>query len=147
LRPSRLAVAAVATALLASARPAAADNTVGLGADWFTLPQDGSAMVTLATDTVLAGHLRGGGRIGFLLGTGDLGPTVPIDGRLRYLVNRLYVDGLLGPWILFENGGSVRLHGAIGFGIARRGFELGLEVGYADPSAMVGVRLAWRIPS
>jgi hypothetical protein len=144
VRPSRLALAFAAASLLAAARPAAADNAIGIGADWFTVPQDGGLMLSMASDTGLAQHLTAGGRIGALLGTGSIGPVVAVDGRLRFEARRLYVDGLVGPWIFFDEGAAVRLHGAIGFGMARRGFEMGLEVGWVDPTASVGVRLAWR---
>jgi len=143
LRPSRLVLAATAAALLAAARPAEAGTALGLGADWLTVPLAGTLQMTLATDTGLARNLTGGARIGVLIATQGIGPAVPIDARLRWYVKGLYVDGLVGPWIFFGHGSNVRVHGAIGFGIARRGWQLGVEAGYVDPSGIVGARAAW----
>jgi len=143
LRPSRLVLAAAAAALLAVARPAWAGTALGLGADYLTVPGAGSLQLTLAADTGLARNLTAGARIGVLIATDRIGPAVPIDARLRFYVRGLYVDGLVGPWIFFGDDKAVRVHGAIGFGITRRGWQLGLEVGYVDPTATVGVRVAW----
>jgi len=143
MRSNRLLLAAAAAALLAAARPAEAGTAVGLGADYLTDPSAGTLQLTLAADTGLARNLTAGVRIGVLFGTEGIGPAVPIDARLRFYVKGLYVDGLVGPWIFFGDDQAVRLHAAIGFGIARRGWQLGLEVGYVDPSAAVGVRVAW----
>jgi hypothetical protein len=139
----RLAFLAAAAALLLAARPAAAGPSFGLGADYLTDPSAAAFELVLAADTRVARGLTVGGRIGALLATGGIGPGVPIDARLRLRLDRLYVDGLVGPWVFFGDGDSVRLHAAIGFGVVRRGVQLGLEVGWVDPSAMVGVRVAW----
>jgi hypothetical protein len=139
----RLAFLTAAAALLFAARPAAAGLTFGLGADYLTDPSAASLELLLTADTPVARGLTVGGRIGALLATDGIGPGVPIDVRLRLRIDRLYVDGLVGPWVFFDEGDSVRLHAAIGFGLVRRGVQFGLEVGWVDPTAMVGVRVAW----
>lgn len=143
MKSLRLAFLTAAVALLFAARPASAGLTFGLGADYLTDPSAASIALLLTADTRVARGLTLGGRIGALVATDDIGPGVPIDVRLRLRVDRLYVDGLVGPWVFFDEGDSVRLHAAIGFGIVRRGMQLGLEVGWVDPTAMLGVRVAW----
>ena len=60
------------------------------------------------------------------------------------LARRVYVEGLVGPWILLDRGDALRGHAAFGFGLLGRSMTLGLEVGYLDPSAMLGLRLGFR---
>jgi len=138
----RLLLGAALLALLGWARPAAAAARVGFGADWLTDPERGALQLTLSGDTPLAKGLAAGGRIGVLLVTdpGRLG--VPIDGLLRLRLGRFYVEGLVGPWISFDGPETVRLHAAIGFGLVAKGLQVGLEVGWLDPTSMLGVRLA-----
>jgi hypothetical protein len=135
--------ALVVAALLLTARPAAASTALGLGADWLADPETGAFELTLATDTRLARHVTAGARFGGVL-IGD--PTrvgAALDGRLRIRGRRVYAEGLIGPWIVFDDDDTFRLHAAFGFGIFTRSFALGLEVGWLDPTSMVGVRLAF----
>jgi hypothetical protein len=142
--PVRAALAATALALVALAAPARAGTAIALGADWLTEPSAGLLELTLAADRPQARGLTLGGRIGALVGTDGIGPGVPIDLRLRFRADRIYVDGLVGPWVFFDDGDAVRVHAAIGFGLVQRGgLQVGLEVGYLDPTASVGLRLAW----
>jgi len=137
------ALAAAALALLAAARPAAASTALGLGADWLVDPERGALQLTLAADTRLARHVTVGARFG-ALGLGD--PTrfgAVIDGRLRIRGTRVYAEGLVGPWILFDDDDHVRLHAAFGFGLLTRSLSFGLEVGWLDPTSMIGVRVAF----
>ncbi len=145
MKPLRYALAVLTLALLVDARPAAAGTAIGLGADWITEPDAGALQLTLAFDRGLARNVTLGGRVGALIATDGIGPAVPLDLRLRFRVDRIYLDGLVGPWFFFDEGSdNVRLHAAIGFGVVQRGgLQLGLEVGYVDPSAMIGVRVAW----
>jgi len=135
-------IGAVLLALLGWTRPAAAATRVGLGADWLTDPDGGALQLTLAGDTPLAKGLSGGGRIGVLLETSPGRLGVPVDGLLRLRLGRFYVEGLVGPWISFDGPDTVRLHAAIGFGLVTKGLQVGLEVGWLDPTPMLGVRLA-----
>ncbi len=140
LRP---ALAAAVLALLATARPAAASTALGLGADWLVDPERGALQLTLAAETRLARHVTVGARFG-AVGLGD--PTrfgAAIDGRLRIRGSRVYAEGLVGPWILFNDDDHLRIHAAFGFGLLTRSLSFGLEVGWLDPTSMIGVRVAF----
>lgn len=145
MRPIRISLPLATLALLLWGRPAGAAVELGLGADYWTAPQRGEFQLTLAADTALARHIAVGGRFGALLTSGPSGVGVPIDLRLRVRIQRLYLEGLVGPWILFDEPDPVRIHVAFGFGLASGGLLFGLEVGYLDPSALVGLRLAFRL--
>ncbi len=139
----RPALAAVALTVLALARPAEAGTALGIGADWLTDPNAGELQLTLAADTRLARHLSVGMRFGALWLSEPDRFGVPIDGRLRVRSSRVYAEGLVGPWIVFDDHDKVRLHAAFGFGLATRALTFGLEVGWLDPTSMVGVRVAF----
>jgi hypothetical protein len=140
---TRLLPAALLLALLGFAVPARASSVeLGLGGDYLVDPKAGDFQLTLAGDTALAKHVTLGGRIGLMVVTdpGQLG--IPIDARLRLVFGRIYVDGLVGPWIVFDSGDSVRFHGALGFGVNFRSFAVGAEAGVLGSSAMVGLRVS-----
>ncbi len=143
MTPLRAALAAAVLAALAAARPAAASTSFGLGADYLVDPQSGELQLTLAADTRLARHATIGVRFGgmFLSDPNRFG--VPIDGRLRIRGGGLYAEGLVGPWLVFDSGDTVRLHAAFGFGILTRSLSFGVEIGWMDPTSMVGVRVAF----
>jgi len=125
-------------------RPARAATRIGLGAD-FHLAGQGIFQLTLDVDTPLARHLSVGGRFGAMLTSGPTTFGVPVDLYLRLRLRRIYLQGLVGPWLLVGTS-VVRVHAAFGFGLeARGGLSVGLEVGWLDPSAIIGLRLAWRI--
>jgi hypothetical protein len=139
----RLVVAAAVLALLAFARPAAAGAALGLGADWLTDPEKGELQLTVAADTRLARHITLGARFGMMyFGDGQY-VGAPIDGRLRVRASRLYAEGLVGPWIVFGGNDTVRLHAAFGFGLYTRSLTFGFEVGWVDPTPLIGVRVAF----
>jgi hypothetical protein len=138
----RLLFGVLLLAALAWARPAAATARFGLGADWLVDPGDGALQLTLAGEKQVVKNLDVGGRIGVLFLSGPSRLGVPIDASLRVKLGRFYVEGLAGPWIVFDDGDALRLHAAIGIGLFGRGVQLGLEVGYLDPTSMVGLRLA-----
>ncbi len=140
---ARAVLAAATLAALAAARPAAAATSLGLGADYLVDPQSGELQLTLAADTRLVRHATLGVRFGarWLSDPGRFG--VPIDGRLRSRGDRLYAEGLVGPWLVFDSGDTVRLHAAFGFGLLTKSFTFGVEVGWMDPTSIVGVRLAF----
>lgn len=139
----RWLLAAVLAVAAAWARPAAAKAELGLGADWLVDSGDGSLMLTLAPETAIARHLTIGARFGAMLVSGPAQVGAPLDVRLRARFPGVYLDFLGGPWIFFDQGDPVRLHGAIGFGILRRDVSFGLEVGWVHPTSIVGVRLAF----
>jgi len=145
MRSSRtLILAAAAAGALLSARPAAAASVeLGLGADWLTSPGDGAFQLTLGGDSRLSQHLSWGGRVGLLALTGPGRLGVPLDVRLRGHFGRIYVEGLVGPWLVFNDSDPLHFHAGIGFGLETRHLTVGLEVGYLNPTSMVGLRLAF----
>ena len=130
------------------ALPAQAGIRLGLGADWW-LYRGGEFNVTLAVDTQLLRRLYIGGRFGayFAMLPGEIG--VPIDLLLRLNLGQVYFEGLVGPWVTFggyyTSGFPFRAHAALGFGLQASAVTFGLELGYLDPGAIFGIRLAWRI--
>ena len=127
------------------AGPASASTELGLGADWWVEPEAGGFQLTLAVDTPLAKSLTLGGRFGVLLLTSPTEFGVPVDLRLRVKLQRLYLDFLVGPWFLFDEPDPVRAHVAFGFGLLASGITFGLEVGWLDPSTIIGLRLGFRL--
>lgn len=125
------------------ATPADASVRIGLGADYW-VPEGGEFNLTLAVDGRLTRFLSVGGRFGALVTTSAVF-GVPLDLDVRFhLPAHIYLEGLVGPWIVFQDF-PVRFHGAVGFGFHVGGFEAGLEVGYATPGAMIGLKLAWSL--
>jgi hypothetical protein len=139
-----LATAALAVLLVVGGvRPAAADARLGVGADYWWARR-GVFGLTLAVDTHLARHLAVGGRFGAALIVSDPHVAVPIDLQLRVPIQRIYLEMSAGPWIFFE-GDPVRAHVAFGFGIASRAVSFGVELGWLDPSTIIGVRLSFHL--
>lgn len=139
----RLLFGVLLVAALAWARPASATARLGLGADWLVDPERGALELTLAGERQVVRNLAVGGRVGVLLLSGPTRLGVPLDASLRLRLGRFYVEGLAGPWVVFDDGDALRLHAAIGIGLVARGVQLGLEVGYLDPTSMIGLRLAF----
>lgn len=124
----------------------AATVRLGLGADLVFGAPSGLFELTLAVDHRFARNLSVGGRFGALITSGgDVG--APIDLHLRAILsNRVYIEGLVGPWLFFGGGDVLVLHAAFGFGLITRSLEIGLEVGWlGGAGTMLGLRLAWRI--
>ncbi len=145
MRTPRSLLAAAALLALAVARPAsAAHASLGLGADYLVDPSAGDVQLTLAIDAPLARHISLGARFGAMYLSDPGGVGVPIDGRLRIHAGRIYAEGLVGPWLDFRSGfDTVRLHAAFGFGVVTRSLSFGFEVGWLDPTSMLGVRVAF----
>jgi hypothetical protein len=120
---------------------ARASTALGIGADYW-VDQGGAFELTLAADTHLARRLTLGGRFGVMMATGPNNVGAPIDLRLRLRVQRVYVEGLAGPWIIFRPD-PLRAHAAFGFGLAASEVQLGLEVGWLDPGPLIGLRLGF----
>jgi len=139
LRAAPLLAALLLAPSPARAAPAGSGVEVGLGADLFPSPRTGAFELTLGGRAALARHLSLGGRVGVLVFSGSGGLGVPLDVALRAHFNRIYLEGLLGPWI---HDGGLDLHGAIGFGLVTASLRFGLEVGWLDGRSMVGLRLA-----
>lgn len=143
MRSLRAVLVAAALAALALPRPAAARTALGLGADYLTDPEDGALQLTLAVESRLARHATLGLRFGgmYLAEPDRFG--APIDGRLRLRGGGVYADFLVGPWIVFDDDDALRLHAAFGFGLLTRSLSFGIEIGWLDPTSMIGVRVAF----
>ena len=134
----------VTLAALAAPRGADASVNLGLGADWIE-GGTGELNLTLGADTFLARHVSVGGRAGVaFFGDSDT-VGVPVDFRLKLHAQRIYFEGLVGPWFLIDSADLFRFHGAFGFGIESRSVDFGLEVGVLKDATMLGLRLAFRI--
>lgn len=157
MRPLRIVLSLCLVAILAAppaagaqrrrpsraAKRATSGVALGLGADYLVDPEIGELQLTLAIETPIARGLTAGARFGALVTSDPTRVGAPIDFRLRLRAGRLYADGLVGPWLLFDSGDTLRLHAAFGFGILARSMSLGLEVGYLDPTSMIGLRMAF----
>jgi hypothetical protein len=142
---ARLLLASIAlVALLGVGRPAQASVNLGLGADWIEGGTN-DFNLTLGADGFLAHSLSLGGRAGVAFFDDAHHVGIPIDMRLKLHVQRIYFEGLVGPWILFHDSDRLRLHGAFGFGIEAGRLALGLEVGMLSDAILIGVRLAFRL--
>jgi hypothetical protein len=138
-----LAFAAV-LALSSVARPAVASVNLGLGADWME-GGVGEFNLTLGVDTSLARHLSLGGRAGAAFFEDSHHVGIPIDLELKLHIQRIYFEGLVGPWVLLDAGDRFQFHGAFGFGLESGSLSFGLEVGRLAHSTMVGLRLGFRL--
>jgi hypothetical protein len=136
-------VSLAVAAAIAWARPADASAALGLGADYLLDPEVGEFQLTLAVTTPLTRQVSVGARFGAMLLSEPARVGVPVDVKLRVRMDRLYLEGLAGPWIVFDDGDALKLHAGVGFGLVSRSVSFGLEVGYLDPTAMIGVRLAF----
>lgn len=136
-------------ALLCLSLPAQAGTVLDLGADYVLNGGPGIFSLTLAADSPLTRSVYVGGRFGALVTTAPSSAGVPLDLYLRISPGRsgVYLQGLLGPWIFFSGGDTLRAHGAFGFGLATRSVEVGAEVGWLSglSQALLGVRLGFRI--
>jgi hypothetical protein len=140
---ARLLLSSVAlVALLGAARPAQASVNLGLGADWIE-GDSNDFNLTLGADTPLARHLSLGGRAGVAFFDDAHHVGIPIDLKLKLHVQRIYFEGLVGPWLIIHD--RFHLHGAFGFGIEVGSLTFGLEVGALSRATMVGLRLTFRL--
>jgi hypothetical protein len=130
--------------VLGFARPAGARVNLGLGADWIE-GGTGEFNLTLGADSFLARNLSIGGRAGVAFFGDSSSIGVPLDFRLKVHVQRIYFEGLVGPWFMIDSADLFRFHGAFGFGIESGSIDFGLEVGVLRDATMLGLRLAFRI--
>jgi hypothetical protein len=142
--------AAILIGVLCCATPAVAraDVRLGLGADYWAETRTGFLSVTLAVDGPIARYLHVGGRFGALVTGYPNTFGVPLDLFLRAHLagGRVYLEGLLGPWIFFYPNvfDRLRFHGGFGFGLQSGGLVFGLEVGWVD-APHAGLRLGFQI--
>ncbi len=150
MRPLRIALFLSALALLLAASPAEArrsDSNValGLGADYLIDPEEGAFQLTFALETPIVSGLTVGARFGALITSDSNDVGAPIDFRLRLRTGGLYLDGLIGPWFIFDSHDTVRFHGGFGFGVLAGSMSFGGEVGFLDDTGMIGLRLAFSL--
>jgi hypothetical protein len=139
-----LVLVALVGASFGCVRPAHASVNLGLGADWIEGGVD-ELNLTLGADAFLARSLSLGGRAGVAFFDDSHHLGIPIDLRLKLHIQRIYFEGLVGPWMLIDSGDLFRVHGAFGFGIESGGLAFGLEVGRLGHATMLGLRLAFRL--
>ncbi len=130
-------------ALTLASSPALASIRLGLGADYW-VDRSGEFNLTLAALAPMTRHLAVGARFGALIATDPTIAGVPLDLQLRASISQLYLEASVGPWILFTDR-PVRAHAAFGFGLQARSISFGLEVGWLDPRALLGLRLGVRL--
>ncbi len=143
-RLRHLSVLFAALSVLSVSGPAAASANLGLGADWVE-GGDGELNLTLGADTRLARFLSLGGRAGVAFFGDSDNIAVPVDLRLRAHVQRIYFEGLVGPWMMIDSDKLLHFHGAFGFGITTGGMDFGVEVGRLRHTTLLGLRLAFRL--
>jgi hypothetical protein len=143
-RLRHLIVLSATLAALGFSRPAAASANLALGADWVQ-HGNGELNLTLGADTRLARFLSVGGRAGVAFFGDSNNIAVPVDLRLRVHADRLYFEGLVGPWIMIDEDKLFEFHGAFGFGIEHGSLDFGVEVGRLHQTTLLGLRLAFRL--
>jgi hypothetical protein len=123
----------------------AATVRAGLGADYW-VDQSAIFNFTLGVEGRIAGPLSVGARFGAALITDGNDVGVPLDLILRANIanNRVYIEGMAGPWIVFGRGDEFRAHAAFGFGLQGRAASIGIEVGYLEPEPVIGLRLGYK---
>ncbi|MCP3062580.1 hypothetical protein LXT21_27720 [Myxococcus sp. K38C18041901] len=144
LRPS-LGVLLAAGFFVAPMRSDAATVRVGLGADYW-IDQSAAFSFLLGVEGRLAGPLSVGARFGASLITDGNDVGIPLDLVLRANIASagVYVEGLVGPWIVMGRGDALRAHAAFGFGLQGKAASIGVEVGYLDPDPVIGLRLGYK---
>jgi hypothetical protein len=125
-------------------RSAHASVNLGLGADWI---EGGSKdfNLTLGADSFVAHNLSLGGRAGVAFFDNSHNLGIPVDLRLKLHVQRIYFEGLVGPWFIVDSSDLFEFHAAFGFGIEAGNIAFGLEVGKLSHATMVGLRLLFRL--
>lgn len=144
LGPSLGVLLATAT-LVAPTRSEAAAVRLALGADYW-IDESPAFSFLLGVEGQLAGPISVGARFGASLLTDGNDVGIPLDLVIRANIAsaKVYVEGLVGPWIVIDRGDALRAHAAFGFGLQGKAASIGIEVGYLDPRAIIGLRLAYK---
>ncbi len=124
--------------------PAAASIRLGFGTDyWFN--RGGEFNFTAAPLASLMRGLEVGGRFGVLVATDPAIAGLPLDLQLRVSFAQAYIEGSAGPWILFVSDRPLRAHFSFGMGLQTRALAFGIEAGWLDPNAILGLRLSLKL--
>jgi hypothetical protein len=136
-----------ACAALAIALPArAAPISLRLGADALLNGGPGVFSLGLGLETGLGRRVSVGAWFGGLITTSPTTGGIPIDVFLRVRLQRIYLEGVGGPWIFFSEGDTVRGHVAGGLGLLMHDWEFGAEIGYLSPDrTQLGLRVGVRL--
>jgi hypothetical protein len=139
-------VATCAALLVSVPVHAASAVSLRLGGDALLNGGPGVFSLGLGLETAMGRRISVGGRFGGLLTTSPTTGGIPLDVFLRFRFSRAYLEGVGGPWFFFSGNDTVRGHGAVGFGLLERDFELGAEFGFLSPDrTQLGVRLGFRL--
>jgi hypothetical protein len=135
-----------AAAFLVPQQSDAASVRAGLGASYWLDQQSALFDFTLGVEGHITGPITAGARFGVALITEGNDLAIPLDLTVRANLTSapIYLEGMVGPWIVLGRGDALRVHAAFGFGFQRREFSIGLEAGYLDPSPIIGVKLGYR---
>jgi hypothetical protein len=143
VRPFLLATL-LASSIALAPKPAEAGARLGLGAHYW-LVKAGVFDLDLTLDTMVASSIAVGGRFGFLFTSSPTDLGVPIDLLMRfYITSPIFLEVMGGPWIFFDSG-PLRAHFAVALGIQTGSIAFGPEVGYLEPRAIIGMKLAFRL--
>ncbi|MCE9671892.1 hypothetical protein LY474_29220 [Myxococcus stipitatus] len=144
LRPSLGVLFAVAL-FAVPATSQAANVRLGLGADYW-IDDSAAFNFTLAVEGKIAGPISVGARFGAALITEGNDVAIPLDLLIRANIAsaRVYIEGLVGPWIVLGRGDEFRGHAAFGFGLQGKAASIGVEVGYLDPNPIIGLKFGYR---
>ncbi|WP_342377490.1 hypothetical protein NVS55_39280 [Myxococcus stipitatus] len=131
--------------LVAPMRSEAAAVRLGLGADYW-IDESPAFSFLLGVEGKIAGPISVGARFGASLLTDGNDVAIPLDLSIRANIAsaKVYVEGLVGPWIVIDRNDTLRAHAAFGFGLQGKAASIGIEVGYLEPRAIIGLRLAYK---
>jgi hypothetical protein len=145
-RTARLPFLAGGLLLISALAPSTAEASIrlGFGTDyWFN--RGGEFNFTVAPFASLVRGLEVGGRLGVLVATDPAIAGLPLDLQLRLSFEHAYFEGSAGPWILFVSDSPVRAHFSFGMGLQSHALAFGLEAGWLDPNAVLGLRLSFKL--
>lgn len=117
----------------------------GAGGVWFA-PAAPQFQVTLAVHQPLGSVVALGLRSGVALNLWGGPPQVaiPIDVMLRFRIKRIFLEPLGGPWFLLGDTSFLRAHAGMAIGVLFGSFELSVEAGWLQPSALLLARFSFR---
>jgi hypothetical protein len=143
LRPCLGGLFAVCLLFAPTASEAAAVRA-SLGANYW-IDESATFDFTLGLEGHIAGPVFAGARFGATLITDGNDVGIPLDVYLHANVARsVYIEALVGPWIVFGRDDELRAHAAFGFGLQGKAASIGVEVGYLDPDPIIGLKLAYK---